>query len=192
MFFPQHTYPISAGLGKFNSSYLSVVGGGTLTGMLVSMGSPAWSDRETWTLNPLGPEAGGCTVSATDKSWAPCDESHLLTGGVVSIAPQIDDLSTFPNSDSYIVPKTRSILLEYGPVHDIDNLYNNGTCFTLGSASAAAYWCAQTGEKQELLFGESISLLVPPVDSLWIPKTYRSFVRLCILSHPTSGQRRMP
>lgn len=84
----------------------------------------------------------------------------MLVGGVLSISPQRDNLSVFPDSTAYVVPHTRSVQLEYGTVHDLDGLYNDGTCYLIGSSSAASYWCTDTGLDQELLFGETHSIFV--------------------------------
>lgn len=154
VFFPQHTYPVAAGVAKFNSSLITEIDDTILTALLVSMGSPAWSNRDTLSLEPLGPKHGRCTVSATDTSWTACAESHMLTGGVLGVTPQIDNLTLFPSSTAYVVPRTRTLQLEYGGVHDIEGLYNNGTCYTVGASFAAAYWCTATGSDQELQFGE--------------------------------------
>lgn len=154
IFFPQHTYNVTAGIAEFDVSYISDVSDTIKTAMLIQMGSTTWSAREAWTPSLLGPSYGNCTVSDTDRSWSPCDEAHLLMGGVMSISPQSDDLTTYLPATAYVVPKTRSLHLEYGTVHDIDGLYNNGTCYTIGGATAAAYWCASTGKDQELLFGK--------------------------------------
>lgn len=151
VFFPQDTYDIAAGIGAFNASYISWVDDSTVTALLVSMGNPTWSPRDTWNAVPFGPFYGRC--SAADGSWAPCDESHLLVGGVLSISPQKDNLSIFPDSTAYVVPRTRSMQLEYGTVHDLDGLYHKGTCYLVGSSSAASYWCTDTGPDEELLFG---------------------------------------
>lgn len=107
-------------------------------------------------MDPLGPNYGKCTVSATDTSWTPCAESHLLTGGALSVSPQRDNMSFFTDSTAYVVPRTRSLQLEYGGVHNIEHLYENGTCYTVGAAYAAAYWCAATGDDHELLFGKNL------------------------------------
>lgn len=163
VFFPQETYSIAAGIGTFNASYISHVDESVSTALLVSMGSPTWSTRDTWPSDPLGPSYGHCTKS--DGSWTACDESHLLVGGVLSISPQKDNLSVHPDSTAYVVPHTRSLLLEYGTVHDLQGLYNNGTCYLTGSAYAAAYWCTHTGSDQELLFGEA-QQLVPRISSI--------------------------
>lgn len=154
VFFPESTYKVSAGVAQFNSSYISEVDDTVLTAMLVQMGSMTWSGRDTWTSTPLGPLYGKCTVSQTDTSWAPCDESHLLVGGVLGVSPQSDNFTTYPDSTAYVVPMTRSLQLEYGTVHDIDRLHDNGTCYTIGASTAAAYWCVDTGSDQELLFGK--------------------------------------
>lgn len=154
VFFPQHTYPVAAGIDTFNSSFITEVDETIVTALLVSMGSPAWSNKDTWSLDPLGPQHGRCTVSATDKSWTPCAESHMLTGGILGVSPQSDNLTLFPASTAYVVPHTRTLQLEYGTVHDLEGLYNNGTCYTVGARYAAAYWCTATGSDNELLFGE--------------------------------------
>ncbi|KAK2613410.1 hypothetical protein N8I77_000327 [Diaporthe amygdali] len=155
IFFPQETYAVSAGIGKFNSSYINYIDSVSSTALLVQMGTPAWSDRDSFSMDSLGPEEGLCTVSATDHSWTPCAESHLLTGGIVSISPQKDDLAHLPESTAYVVPKTRVLHLEYGTVHDIQGLYDNGNCYLIGTAAAASYWCAAVGSDKELLFGSS-------------------------------------
>ncbi|POS76382.1 hypothetical protein DHEL01_v205226 [Diaporthe helianthi] len=155
VFFPQETYPVSAGIGDFNASYISLIDSVASTALLVQMGTPAWSDRDSFNIDPLGPGDGLCTVSATDRRWAPCAESHLLTGGIVSISPQHDDLSRFPESTAYVVPKTRVLHLEYGDVHDVEGLYDNGNCYLVGTAAAASYWCTAVGPSKELLFGSS-------------------------------------
>ncbi|KAJ4390816.1 hypothetical protein N0V93_004414 [Gnomoniopsis smithogilvyi] len=155
VFFPQHTYPVAAGIDKFNSSFISEVDDTILTALLVSMGSPSWSNKDTWSVDSLGPEHGRCTVSDTDKSWTPCAESHMLTGGILGVSPQSDNLTLYPKSTAYVVPRTRTLQLEYGTVHDIEGLYNNGTCYTVGANYAASYWCTATGEDHELLFGSS-------------------------------------
>lgn len=165
VFFPRDTYNVSAGIDQFNASYIAEVDETIVTAMLIQMGSMTWSTKDTWTLDPLGPKYGKCTVSKTDSSWIPCDESHLLVGGVLGISPQSDDLTTFTDSTAYVVPKTRSLHLEYGTVHDIEGLYKNGTCYTIGADTAAAYWCADTGTDKELLFGKDVDenpILVPP------------------------------
>lgn len=154
VFFPHHTYNVSAGVGQFNASYISRADQTTVTAMLIQMGSMTWPAKDTWTPDPLGPKYGKCTVAKNDPSWTPCDESHLLVGGVLGISPQRDDLTTFPESTAYIVPRTRSLHLEFGTVHDIEALYENGTCYTIGADNAAAYWCADTGDDGELLFGK--------------------------------------
>lgn len=154
VFFPQWTFPVAAGIDKFNASLISKVDSTIVTALLVSMGSPAWSNKDSWSLDPLGPEHGLCTVSDTDRSWAPCAESHMLTGGVLGITPQADNFTLYPESTGYVVPRTRTLQLEYGTVHDIEGLYNNGTCYTVGATYAASYWCTATGEDHELLFGE--------------------------------------
>jgi hypothetical protein len=154
VFFPQDTYPVSAGIGEFNASYISQIDPVSSTALLVQMGTPAWSDRDSFTMDPLGPGVGLCTKSATDHSWAPCDESHLLTGGIVSISPQSDDLAKFPDSTAYVVPKTRLLHIEYGMVHDIEALYDKGNCYLIGTAAAASYWCTDVGPSKELKFGK--------------------------------------
>ncbi|KAJ5000292.1 hypothetical protein K4K48_002899 [Colletotrichum sp. SAR 10_66] len=151
--FPEKTYPVSAGIGPFNASNVYHVRNSTATALLVQMGSPAWSDRDSFSLDPLTKGVGKCT--GPDGNWAPCDESHLLTGGVVAIAPQTDDLKQLPGSASYVVPKTRVVQLEYGKVPDLENLRKTGKCFLLGAASAASYWCAKTGDNNALLFGSA-------------------------------------
>lgn len=152
VFFPQETYDVGAGIAEFNASYIFDINDSLVTALLVSMGSPTWPIRDTWNAVPLGSQHGRCTTP--DGSWAPCDESHLLVGGVLAISPQKDDLSAHPESTAYVVPHTRSVQLEYGPVHDLDALYNNGSCYVIGSASAASYWCTGTGPEDELFFGE--------------------------------------
>ncbi|KAL0937206.1 uncharacterized protein CTRU02_206937 [Colletotrichum truncatum] len=151
--FPETTYPVSAGIAPFNASYIYEIKQFTATALLVQMGSPAWSDRESYSMDPLGSDAGRCT--AANGKWIPCEESHLLTGGVVSIAPQSDDLRQCPDSTSYVVPKTRVVQLEYGKVHDLEGLRTKGKCFLLGSANAASYWCTALGERNGLLFGSA-------------------------------------
>ncbi|CAN8103205.1 unnamed protein product [Discula destructiva] len=155
VFFPENTYPVAAGIGQFNSSLIHEVEDNILTALLISMGSASWSSKDTWSVHPLGSEHGLCTVSKQDSSYAPCAESHILTGGVLGISPQLDDLTTFPRSTAYVVPRTRTLQLEYGGVHDIEKLYNEGECYTIGTTYAAAYWCTATGSDQELLFGSS-------------------------------------
>ncbi|KAG8166942.1 hypothetical protein KVR01_002631 [Diaporthe batatas] len=155
VFFPQETYPVSAGIGNFNASYINQIDPVSLTALLVQMGTPAWSDRDSFTMDPLGPGEGLCTKSATDNSWAPCAESHLLTGGIVSISPQSDDLAKFPESTAYVVPRTRLLHLEYGVVHDCKTLFEEGHCYLIGTAAAASYWCASAGPFNELLFGSA-------------------------------------
>lgn len=103
-------------------------------------------------MEPFGPKHGSCTTA--QGAWIQCDESHMLVGGVLALSPQKDNLSIFPDSTAYVVPKTRSVQLEYGTVHDLEGLYNNGTCYLLGSSFAASYWCTGTGSDQELLFGK--------------------------------------
>ncbi|KAK1624096.1 hypothetical protein BDP81DRAFT_484641 [Colletotrichum phormii] len=148
--FPEKTYNVSAGIAPFNASYIYEIRQSTATALLVQMGSPAWSDRDTFSLDPLHQGVGKCT--GADGGWAPCDESHLLTGGVVSIAPQADNLTSYPDSAAYVVPNTRVAQLEYGKVHDLDGLRTNGTCFLIGADSAASYWCAAVGKQKGLLF----------------------------------------
>lgn len=157
VFFPRDTYNVSAGIDQFNASYISDVDETTVTAMLIQMGSMTWSTKDTWTPEPLGPNHGKCTVSETDTSWIPCDESHMLVGGILGISPQSDDLTTSTESTAYVVPMTRSLQLEYGKVHDLEGLYSNGTCFTIGADTAAAYWCTATGSDQELLFGKGFA-----------------------------------
>jgi hypothetical protein len=154
VFFPQETYPVAAGIGDFNASLIQYIDSVASTALLVQMGTPAWSDRDSFSMDSLGPGEGLCTVSATDRSWAPCAESHLLTGGIVSISPQSDDLAKFPDSTAYVVPKTRVLHLEYGTVHDAQSLYDDGNCYLIGTAAAASYWCAAVGSDRELLFGK--------------------------------------
>ncbi|KAF6800319.1 hypothetical protein CSOJ01_12205 [Colletotrichum sojae] len=151
--FPEMTYPVSAGVGPFNASYIYDIGNTTATALLVQMGSPAWSDRDSFSLDPLGQGVGKCTGS--NGKWAPCDSSYLLTGGVVSIAPQLDDLKRCPEATTYVVPKTRVVHLEYGQVNDLAKLRSTGKCFLLGSANAASYWCAGVGPNKGLLFGSA-------------------------------------
>lgn len=176
VFFPQETYPVSAGIGDFNASFINSIDSVSSTALLVQMGTPAWSDRDSFSMDPLGPGHGLCTVSATDRSWAPCDESHLLTGGIVSISPQKDDLAKFPESTAYVVPKTRVLHLEYGAVHDVQGLYDNGYCYLIGTAAAASYWCTAVGPSKELHFGSSYCPLAIQAksacledDSWWSP-----------------------
>lgn len=154
IFFPQKEYPVAAGVGQFDSSFINSVDDTALTALLIAMGSPSWSTKDTWTLDALGPSYGLCTVSSNDTSWSPCAESHILTGGILGISPQMDDLTTYPASTAYVVPHTRTLQLEYGEVHNIDALYDNGECYMIGTSYAAAYWCTNTGHDQELLFGE--------------------------------------
>ncbi|KAK1455718.1 hypothetical protein CMEL01_04478 [Colletotrichum melonis] len=151
--FPEKTYNVSAGIAPFNASYIYEIRQSTATALLVQMGSPAWSDRDSFSLDPLHQGVGKCT--GNDGGWAPCDESHLLTGGVVSIAPQADNLTSYPDSAAYVVPNTRVVQLEYGRVHDLDALRTNGTCFLIGADSAASYWCAAVGKQKGLLFGSA-------------------------------------
>ncbi|KAJ0329939.1 hypothetical protein COL5a_003768 [Colletotrichum fioriniae] len=151
--FPEKTYNVSAGIAPFNASYIYDIRQSTATALLVQMGSPAWSDRDSFSLDPLHQGVGKCT--GNDGGWAPCDESHLLTGGVVSIAPQADNLTSYPDSAAYVVPNTRVVQLEYGRVHDLDGLRTNGTCFLIGADSAASYWCAAVGKQKGLLFGSA-------------------------------------
>lgn len=153
VFFPQETYDVAAGIDTFNASYISQVDDSVVTALLVSMGSPTWSTRDTFSTVSLGQFHGRCTNA--NGSWTACDESHLLVGGVLSISPQKDNYTAYPDSTAYVVPRTRSIQLEYGDVHDLEGLYNNGTCYLIGSSSAASYWCTDTGSDQELLFGEA-------------------------------------
>lgn len=169
VFFPQDTYPVAAGVDKFNSSLISEVDDTIVTALLISMGSPAWSGKDTWSVESLGPRYGRCTVSATDSSWTACDESHLLVGGVLGITPQSDNLTLFPSSTAYVVPRTRTLQLEYGPVHDTAGLYKNGTCYTVGAEYAAAYWCTATGSDQELLFGKQTLPKQTPVSTCCVP-----------------------
>ncbi|KZL74783.1 major facilitator superfamily transporter [Colletotrichum tofieldiae] len=151
--FPEKTYNVSAGIAPFNASYVYEIRQSTATALLVQMGSPAWSDRDSFSLDPLDDGAGRC-VNAEGK-WAACDESHLLTGGIVSVAPQADDLKQYRGSSAYVVPKTRVVQLEYGKVHDLNGLRATGNCFLLGAVSAASYWCTDVGKGNELLFGEN-------------------------------------
>ncbi|GKT56091.1 LOW QUALITY PROTEIN: major facilitator superfamily transporter [Colletotrichum tofieldiae] len=148
--FPEKTYNVSAGIAPFNASYVYEIRQSTATALLVQMGSPAWSDRDSFSLDPLDDGAGRC-VNAEGK-WAACDESHLLTGGIVSVAPQADDLKQYRGSSAYVVPKTRVVQLEYGKVHDLNGLRATGNCFLLGAVSAASYWCTDVGKGNELLF----------------------------------------
>ncbi|KAK1985985.1 hypothetical protein LZ30DRAFT_583051 [Colletotrichum cereale] len=151
--FPEKTYNVSAGIAPFNASYVYNIGQSTATALLVQMGSPAWSDRDTFSLNPLDHHTGKCTDA--NGKWAACDESHILTGGVVFIAPQADDLKQHPDSTAYVVPRTRVVQLEYGMVHDLKKLRATGKCFLLGAASAASYWCTAVGEGNGFLFGSA-------------------------------------
>ncbi|GKT82239.1 LOW QUALITY PROTEIN: major facilitator superfamily transporter [Colletotrichum tofieldiae] len=151
--FPEKTYNVSAGIAPFNASYVYEIRQSTATALLVQMGSPAWSDRDSFSLDPLDDGAGRC-VNAEGK-WAACDESHLLTGGIVSVAPQADDLKQYRGSSAYVVPKTRVVQLEYGKVHDLNGLRATGNCFLLGAVSAASYWCTDVGKGNELLFGSA-------------------------------------
>lgn len=166
VFFPQETYAVSAGIGDFNASYISQIDSVSSTALLVQMGTPAWSDRDSFSMDSLGPGEGLCTKSATDLSWAPCAESHLLTGGIVSISPQNDDLAKFPESTAYVVPKTRVLHLEYGNVHDVQGLYDKGNCYLIGTAAAASYWCTAVGPFKELHFGEH-HCIQPPIGHNW-------------------------
>ncbi|KAF9869964.1 hypothetical protein CkaCkLH20_12573 [Colletotrichum karsti] len=151
--FPEKTYPVSAGIAPFNASNIYHVKNSTATALLVQMGSPAWSDRDSFSLDPLHQGVGKC--SGLDGKWAPCDESHLISGGVVSIAPQADDLKQFPGSSSFVVPHTRVVQLEYGKVPDLNKLRSTGRCVLLGAANAASYWCSAVGDKNGLLFGSA-------------------------------------
>ncbi|OLN96335.1 hypothetical protein CCHL11_04516 [Colletotrichum chlorophyti] len=151
--FPEKTYNVSAGIAPFNASYVYKIRQSTATALLVQMGSPAWSDRDSFSVDPLGDGEGLCT--GANGKWAPCDESHLLSGGVVSIAPQADDLKQYPGSSAYVVPMTRVVQLEYGKVHDLSGLRATGKCVMLGDASAASYWCADVGPRHGLLFGSA-------------------------------------
>ncbi|GKT50503.1 uncharacterized protein ColSpa_10684 [Colletotrichum spaethianum] len=152
--FPEKTYNVSAGIAPFNASYVYEIQQSTATALLVQMGSPAWSDRDSFSLDPLDDAAGKC-VDVSGK-WAACDESHLLTGGIVSIAPQIDDLKQYPDSTTYVVPMTRVVQLEYGKVRDLNGLRATGNCFLLGAANAASYWCTAVGDGNGFFFGKDI------------------------------------
>ncbi|KAK2035628.1 hypothetical protein LX32DRAFT_577343 [Colletotrichum zoysiae] len=151
--FPEKTYNVSAGIAPFNASYVNYIGTSTATALLVQMGSPTWSDRDSFSLDPLDHLSGKCTDA--NGKWTACDESHILTGGVVAIAPQSDDLKQHPDSTAYVVPRTRVVQLEYGQVHDLKKLRATGKCFLLGAASAASYWCTAVGEDKEFLFGSA-------------------------------------
>lgn len=118
------------------------------------MGNPVWSDREVQSLEPLGPKHGRCTASKESSKWVPCDESYFMAGGFNSVSPQADDLVNYPDSTAYVVPNVKGYHVEYGKVHDLKILHDEGNCHLIGSASAAAYWCAATGSDQELLFGK--------------------------------------
>ncbi|TID04597.1 hypothetical protein CH35J_001812 [Colletotrichum higginsianum] len=151
--FPEKTYNVSAGIGRFNASYVYEIRQSTATALLVQMGSPAWSDRESFSVDPLGEGQGQCIGS--NGRGVPCDESHILTGGVFAVAPQTDDLKQFPNAGAYVVPKTRIVQLEYGKVQDLEGLRSTGKCFLLGAAHAASYWCADVSEGNGFLFGSA-------------------------------------
>ncbi|EFQ27281.1 uncharacterized protein GLRG_01776 [Colletotrichum graminicola M1.001] len=151
--FPEKTYNVSAGVAPFNTSYVYSIGQSTATALLVQMGSPTWSDRDSYSLDPLDHDSGKCTDA--NGHWAACDESHMLTGGIVSVAPQSDDLKQYPDSTTYVVPNTRVVQLEYGTVHDLQKLRATGKCVLLGAASAASYWCTAVGEDKEFLFGSA-------------------------------------
>ncbi|TQN68115.1 hypothetical protein CSHISOI_07380 [Colletotrichum shisoi] len=148
--FPEKTYNVSAGIARFNASYVYQIRQSTATALLVQMGSPAWSDRESFSVDPLGEGIGQC-IGASGKG-VPCDESHILTGGVFAVAPQSDDLKQYPSAGAYVVPKTRIVQLEYGKVQDLDGLRSTGKCFLLGAAHAASYWCADVSEGNGFLF----------------------------------------
>ncbi|TDZ18020.1 hypothetical protein Cob_v008815 [Colletotrichum orbiculare MAFF 240422] len=151
--FPEKTYNVSAGIGHFNASYVYRIKESSKTALLVQMGSPAWSDRDSFSLDPLVEGEGKCR--GPDGGWILCDESHLLTGGVVLIAPQSDDLKQLPTSTTYVVPNTRVAQIEYGKVNDLVGLRDKGHCFLLGAASAASYWCTAVGHDNALLFGSA-------------------------------------
>ncbi|KAK1593475.1 uncharacterized protein LY79DRAFT_514454 [Colletotrichum navitas] len=151
--FPEKTYNVSAGIAPFNASYVYEIGGSTATALLVQMGSPAWSDRDSFSLDPLDRHSGKCTDAK--GNWVACDESHVLTGGIVSVAPQTDDLKQYPDSTTYVIPRTRVVQLEYGKVHDLKKLRATGKCFLLGAANAASYWCTAAGSDKEFLFGSA-------------------------------------
>ncbi|GME37931.1 hypothetical protein GTA08_BOTSDO10036 [Neofusicoccum parvum] len=155
VFFPEKTYPVAAGLSDFNSSYISQLTAVSTTALLVQMGNPIWSDREVQSLEPLGPGTGQCTASSNSSAWVPCDESYFMAGGFNSVSPQSDDLESYPDSSAYVVPKVKGYHIEYGKVHDLKTLHDDGNCHLIGSASAAAYWCSAQGSDQELLFGSS-------------------------------------
>ncbi|KAK1997788.1 hypothetical protein LX36DRAFT_635586 [Colletotrichum falcatum] len=152
--FPEKTYNVSAGIAPFNASYVYNIGRSTATAMLVQMGSPSWSGRDSFSLDPLDRQSGGkCTDP--NGGWVACDESHMLTGGIVAVAPQTDDLKQLPESTAYVIPRTRVVQLEYGPVHDLKKLRATGKCFLLGAASGASYWCTGVGQDKEFLFGSA-------------------------------------
>ncbi|KAK2011963.1 hypothetical protein LZ32DRAFT_585868 [Colletotrichum eremochloae] len=151
--FPERTYNVSAGIAPFNASYVYNIGQSTTTALLVQMGSPSWSDRDSFSLDPLDRFSGKCTDA--NGKWTACDESHILTGGVVAIAPQADDLKQHPDSTAYVVPNTRVVQVEYGMVSDLKKLRETGRCFLLGAASGASYWCTSVGENKGFHFGSA-------------------------------------
>lgn len=145
---------MAAGLSDFNASYISQLTAVSTTALLVQMGNPIWSDRESVSVDPLGPAKGHCTASNTSSAWVPCEESYFMSGGFNSISPQADDLASYPESKAYVVPHVKGYHVEYGTVHDIKALHDDGNCHLIGSAAAAAYWCSAIGSDQELLFGK--------------------------------------
>ncbi|KAH7065344.1 hypothetical protein B0J12DRAFT_32541 [Macrophomina phaseolina] len=155
VFFPEHTYPVAAGLSDFNASYISELTDVATTALLVQMGNPVWSNREVVSVEPLGREDGHCTASNVSSKWVPCDESYFMAGGFNSVSPQADDLVNYPDSNAYVVPRVKGYHVEYGKVHDLKTLHDDGNCHLIGSASAAAYWCAAVGPNKELLFGSA-------------------------------------
>ncbi|KAL1647831.1 hypothetical protein SLS58_002632 [Diplodia intermedia] len=155
VFFPEKTYAVAAGLADFNASYISQLTAVSTTALLVQMGNPLWSDRDAVSVEPLGPGEGHCTVSNTSSAWVACDESYFMSGGFNSISPQSDDLSSYPEAKAYVVPNVKGYHVEYGQVHDIQTLHDEGNCHLIGSAGAAAYWCSAIGSDQELLFGSA-------------------------------------
>ncbi|KAF4301717.1 hypothetical protein GTA08_BOTSDO10036 [Botryosphaeria dothidea] len=171
VFFPEHTYPVAAGLSNFNASYINELTAVSTTALLVQMGNPVWSDREVQSLEPLGPKHGRCTVSKESSKWVPCDESYFMAGGFNSVSPQADDLVNYPDSTAYVVPNVKGYHVEYGKVHDLKTLHDEGNCHLIGSASAAAYWCAATGSDQELLFGSAYCPLSLQQDSSCLNST---------------------
>ena len=156
LYFPEFTYPVSAGLAPFNITYTENITPEWGTAMCVP--DPEMSSLTSFFIPTLPQGLGRCVSSDTlEPEWVPCDSAYFLAGGILAVAPQPNYTEdAYPDSPAVVVPNTQGYHVEFGQVRDLQALRNGtGLCAAVGDDGGAVFWCMQQPGANSYLAGQS-------------------------------------